>query len=696
MGEVWKARDTRLDRLVAVKRTTARHIERFEQEARAVAALNHPNICQLYDIGQDYLVLEFVAGRPLEGPVPAQEAVGLAIQIAAALEEAHRRGIIHLDLKPSNIMITEEGSVKLLDFGLATLMLSSDPDATQPVSGLLLGTPGYMAPEQAEAKPVDTRSDVFSFGAVLYELLSGSRAFSGDSILRLLSAVLRDDPPPLQTSPALQRIVTRCLAKDPDERFSTIGEVKAALMRVSTAPEEPGASIAVLPFVNMSPDQENEYFSDGLTEEIQNALAHIAGLRVAARASSFAFRGKQQDLRKIAASLGVRHILEGSVRRSGARIRVTAQLIEPLEGYQIWSERYDRELADVFVVQDEIATSIAAALQVTLSGAARKTRAYTPDVAAHEAFLKGRHHLLRVTPDSLARGRDYFSQAIAIDPDFALPHSHLAWYYFLLAFHGLRSSRDVIPLARSSARRALELDPSLPQARSMLAAVAGLFDYDWADADRLFRLALSAIPVPGEVRWSYSNAYLLPHGRAREAAAEIQKALDHDPLNMVYRNARGVYLYVAGLYDQGINDARQALEIDDRYWGAHFSMGMNYASRMMVSDALREAERAYELAPWTPCTVGLLAGALSQAGNTSRADELMQRLHDHSGQPHWGMVLYHLIRSDIDAAAEWIERAIEQRDLMTIIQIRAPLAQPLRSSAHWPALAGRLNLPVST
>jgi serine/threonine protein kinase/tetratricopeptide (TPR) repeat protein len=690
MGEVWKARDTRLDRIVAVKKTNGQHSERFEQEARSIAALNHPHICQLYDVGPDYLVLEYIAGTVLKGPMPIPRAIHLVLQIAEALEEAHSRGVIHRDLKPSNIMVTEGGSAKLLDFGLATLMNHRDPDVTRTTANLVMGTPGYMAPEQAEGKAIDERSDVFSFGAVLYELLSGVRAFAGDSTVQVLTAVLRDDPPPLDAPPTLDRLVKRCLAKRPQDRFQTMTDVKTALSSLSTGVEEAHPSIAVLPFINMSPDPDNQYFSDGLTEELLNALSHISGLKVTARASSFAFRGKEQDIRKIATSLGVRHILEGSVRRSGTRVRVTAQLINPDDGCHLWSERYDRELADVFAVQDEIAAAIAGALQVKLSRT--RARTHVPDLAAHEAFLKGRHHLLKITPDSLARGREYFAQALALDPDFALAHSHLAWYYFLLAFHGLRRSWDVVPLARAAARRALELDASLPQAQSMLAAIAGLFDYDWAEAERLFGLALAETPVDGDVRWAYGNAYLLPFGRAREAADELQRALEQDPLNVVYRNARGIFLYVAGLREQGIMEAEQALEINDQYWGAHFSLGMNYASRGLIAEALASAERAHQLAPWTACTLGLLAGTCCRAGDKRRQNQLVDELHKMPGQPHWGMVLYCLISGDVDRAVQWVEKAIEQRDLMTIIQIRSPLAGPLRASPQWPALAARANL----
>ncbi len=290
MGEVWKARDTRLDRMVAIKRLTA-HSERFEQEARAIAALNHPHICQIYDVGPDYLVLEYVEGRPLQGPLPVNDAIRLAIQIAAALEEAHARGILHRDLKPANVMVTPQGAAKLLDFGLAKL-LDADADVTRTLDGTVVGTAAYMSPEQAEGKPLDARSDIFSFGAVLYEMLSGTRAFAGQTSAQVVTAILRDDPPALQAPAGLERIVRRCLHKASAQRFQTMADVRAALEQLAAKPPELQPSIAVLPFANMSGDKDNEYFSDGLAEEIINALTRIPGLKVIARTSAFAFKDK--------------------------------------------------------------------------------------------------------------------------------------------------------------------------------------------------------------------------------------------------------------------------------------------------------------------------------------------------------------------------------------------------------------------
>src|SRR6202049_406399 len=375
MGEVYRAKDPRLNRDVAIKVSALQFSERFEREAKAIAALNHPNICQIYDIGPNYLVMEFIEGSPLHGPFPLDRTIRYAVQICDALDAAHKKSITHRDLKPANILVTASG-VKLLDFGLAKIGSDSAPPASNATTrtmdltevGTVLGTAAYMSPEQTKGEQTDARSDIFSFGVVLYEMLSGRRAFSKNSAIETMAAIVRDEPPPLDATSSISAIVTRCLRKLPASRFQTMNEVRAALEQATataaTAAKTP--SIAVLPFANMSADKENEYFSDGLAEEILNLLAKIPGLKVIARTSAFAFKGKEQDIRKIAETLNVGTILEGSVRRDGNRIRVTAQLIEAETGTHLWSERYDRDMTDVFAIQDEIAQAISEALKVRM------------------------------------------------------------------------------------------------------------------------------------------------------------------------------------------------------------------------------------------------------------------------------------------------------------------------------------------
>src|SRR5689334_1687586 len=515
MGEVWKARDARLNRVVAVKRLKREHNARFEQEARAIAALNHRYICQIHDIGPDYLVLEYIEGAPICGPQPPEEAVRLAIQIATALDAAHRKGVVHRDLKPANIMVTPEGSVKLLDFGLAKHV--TDSDDTRTIEGTVMGTAAYMAPEQAEGKPLDARSDVFSFGAVLYELLSGRRAFHGENSISTMAAILHKEPAPLDAASALQQIVKKCLAKAPAQRFQTIAEVKEALVGVghTRSGDEP-PSIAVLPFANMSADKDNEYFSDGLAEEIINALAQIPGLKVTARTSAFAFRGKEQDIQKIAEALHVKTVLEGSVRRAGNRLRIMAQLINAADGYHLWSQRYDREMADIFDIQDEIAQAIAAALHVKLSGTPAPAHQYKPNLPAYEALLKARYFMGRLDPTQLPQLKEAFEQAIALDPKFALAHCEYGGYFIGMAALGAMPANQAMPAIRAHAQEALQWDPSIPEGHDMLGCVAGFYDYDWREAERHFRMAMARDPVPPTVRAHYAMFYLLAIGRTTE------------------------------------------------------------------------------------------------------------------------------------------------------------------------------------
>src|SRR5579864_2515192 len=525
MGDVYRARDPRLNRDVAIKVSAAEFSERFEREAKSIAALNHPNICQVYDVGPNYLVMEFIEGAPLHGPLPLDEALRHAVQIANALSAAHAKGITHRDLKPANILVTAHG-IKLLDFGLVLLSRDGDGRATDTTAsigmtqpGTILGTAAYMSPEQAEAKAVDARSDIFSFGSVLYEMLSGRRAFTGDSAIAIMAAILHKEPEPLQAPPALQSILIRCLRKSPADRFPSIVQVKEALLAITSGVGtlvERVPSIAVLPFANMSADKENEYFSDGLAEEILNLLSKIPSLKVIARTSSFAFRGKEQDITTIAEALRVQNILEGSVRRSGNRIRVTAQLIHADDGTHLWSERYDRDMTDVFAIQDEIGQAISEALKLRLA-----PRAKTVNIEAYQNYLKGQYHFLRFTPESLAKAKEFFEQALSIDPNYASAYSGLAVYYYTLATFGMKPAGEVAPLVKSAAEKALAADPSNSEAHSVLASIAAMFDYDWKAAEQHFRKAMAAEPVSPMVRFRYAFYRLHPLGRVSDAMEQI-------------------------------------------------------------------------------------------------------------------------------------------------------------------------------
>src|SRR5688572_4943997 len=705
MGEVWKARDTRLGRLVAIKRLTSPHSDRFEHEARAIAALNHPHICQIHDVGPDYLVLEYLEGQPLRGPLPPSEAIRLASQVAGALEEAHSKGILHRDLKPSNIIVTRRRAAsdpttssiaKLLDFGLAKAF-STEGDATRTLAdtaaGIVVGTAAYMSPEQAEGMSLDARSDVFSFGAVLYELLSGQRPFGGTSTISVLSSILRDDPPPIQAPPVLEQIVRRCLQKQPGQRFQTMTDLRLALEQAASprisAPAEDQPSIAVLPFANMSADKDNEYFSDGLTEEIINALAHLPGLKVAGRTSSFSFRGKDAELGVIGKKLNVDHILEGSVRKAGNRVRVTSQLINVADGFHLWSERYDREMTDIFAMQDEITQAIATALQMKLSPKAAAVRPYTPNLRAYEAYLKSRDYWFKPSPDSLARVKESVEHAIALDPKFALAYSMLGIYYTMLANIGNRPAREVIPMARAAELEALRVDPSLPEAHAILGVCDGI-DCEWDEAERRWRLAMAREPISRDIRFWYGNHYLLPIGRVEEAVEAMTWGLELDPLNLLYRHHLALGLRHAGRLAEAESELQKVLEIDENFTLALDTLGAVCAQQGRFDEALTLTERAYAFTPWASPTVGQLAALLLRAGDTRRADALLEKLRrgELCGSPT-GLAVFHAIGGEFDRAAEWAARAIEERHPLLIRTLR-PL---LQSNPRWPTLARMMRLP---
>ena len=473
-----------------------------------------------------------------------------------------------------------------------------------------------------------------------------------------------------------------------------MGEVRAALRALSIKPAVTQPSIAVLPFANMSRDADDEYFSDGLAEEIINLLAHVPGLKVTARTSAFAFRGKEQDIRKIAETLNVRTILEGSVRRAGTRIRVTAQLINAEDGYHLWSERYDREMADVFVIQDEIAEAIAAALKVRLSPEVEAPRRHTPALAAYETYLMARYHQWKVTPEGLAKSGDLYEQAIAMDPQFALAHIGRADRFLMLAGLGLMAGGEAMPLIRSGAKAALDLDDSLPEAHAMLGIVAVEFDHDWKEADRRFQLALARDPVPPQVRHWYAHFYLASIGRAQEGAKEIERLLNEDPLNVMARWTRGLCLMAAGRDIEAATEYRRCLELDESFPLGVLSLGVLCALQGDFDEALRLGQRAHVLLPWGSYSLGLLAGALQRTGRGTQAEELLEQLQ--AGVAHGvpvGLATFYLVCGDADKATEWLGKAIDQHHPVILTVLARPAERVFRLSGLWPELARRINLP---
>jgi len=534
------------------------------------------------------------------------------------------------------------------------------------------------------------RSDVFSFGAVLYEVLSGRRAFRGDTPIATITAVINERPPALEAPAVLGRIVSRCLAKQPGDRFQTMAEVRAALEQATVSPAAQRSSIAVLPFANMSRDPDYEYFSDGLAEEIINLLAHVADLKVTARTSSFAFRGKEQDIRRIAETLGVANVLEGSVRRSGNRIRVTAQLINAEDGYHLWSERYDRELTDIFAIQDDIAQAIAGALQLKLiSNPAR----HSPAFPAYEALLKARHHARTYLPEAHARAEEYCRQAIALDPKYAAPHALLGFLYLMSTTHTGRPMPEVAPLIRNEVRRALELDPFDTDPHYLLGAVAAANDYNWPEAAREFELAMASSSVPAEAHWAYALCFQ-PFGRFEESAAEMRRAVEKDPLSVIWRGVLMAHLVLGGKYEQALKEGFKALDISESEIHPHLAFAETYLALGRVDEALASAERAHRNLPQQSMGTGFLAALLVRLGEKDRADALLREMGA-SPTPIWGRAWYHLLCSELEAAAEWYEKMIEAREVFAPVYANSLYTEELRGSPYWSRLARMMNLAES-
>jgi serine/threonine protein kinase/Tfp pilus assembly protein PilF len=704
MGEVWKARDTRLGRIVAIKTVKEQHSERFKQEARSIAALNHPYICQLFDIGPDYLVLEYVEGKPLSSPLPEKEAVRLAIQIATALEAAHKKGIIHRDLKPANIMVTEEGSVKLLDFGLAKLYEQDSSSyqsstVTSPATqvGAVLGTVAYMSPEQAQGQPADARSDIFSFGLVLYEMLSGRRAFSSESPVATALALVKDEIPPLQASPSLEKILRRCLAKQPSGRYQTMSEVKKALEQVfeesAKTSVEPQPSIAVLPFVNMSGDKEQEYFSDGLAEEIINALTQIPGLKVIARTSSFSFRGKETDIAQIRDRLNVQSILEGSVRKSGNRIRVTAQLINAADESHLWSQRYDREMTDVFALQDEISQAIVEKLRVRLAADRPLVKRHTENVEAYNLYLKARYQLWRLTSEGFAKSKEYYEQAIALDPNYALAWHGLAGFNNLLGMYGYMPPKAANAQAEQATRKALQLDDLLAEAHAMM-GVLRASEFDWKGAELEFSRALALDPTSEDVlRW-YTYYCLVPMRRLDEAVAAYLRAVEMDPLSPDLQYHLGYNYCLKREWNRAIKQCRNALELDPQY-GAHMLLGSCYLQIGKHDDAIRAMETQARVAGRGSLALGTLGWAYALTGRTGEALKLLAELQERAQKEYvsfWSFAVIYSNLGEMDKAFDWFEKAVDEHDPLMLHFHVHPNYDPLHTHPRYHALLRKMNL----
>jgi eukaryotic-like serine/threonine-protein kinase len=733
MGEVYKAKDTRLGREVAIKVLPAGmigdqgRIQRFIREAQSASLLNHPNIITIHDIaevgGAHFIVMEYLPGKTLGDTIPphgleAAVAVRYGQQIAGALAKAHGAGIVHRDLKPANIMLTQDDAVKVLDFGLAKLTESGaigEFDATltaQTAAGTIMGTAAYMSPEQAEGKPVDARSDIFSFGLVLYEMLSGQRAFSGDSPMATLAAILREEPPRLRNiSPELDRIVARCMRKDPASRFQTMLDVKHALEEATAKPApapEIIPSIAVLPFANMSGDKDNEYFSDGLAEEIINALTKLPGLKVTARTSAFAFKGKNEDVRQIGEALNAAHILEGSVRRAGSRVRVTAQLIAIADGCHLWSERYDREMNDIFAIQDEISQAIVDVLKVKLVRQAVVESHRTSNLDAYAAHLEGRYHFGRYTAAGITRSIECFERAIALDPEYSPAHAGLAEAYIYITFFSPMRPRDAVAKAMAAAERAIQLNPDAVDGYLARGLILATCEHNWTAAAQDFDRALQVNPDFPMAHIRRAIWYLVPVGRIEEAVVEIQRALELDPLSPLARSVEAWVLHLAGRGQAAVEHIRVSLQLFPNYILGTWLSGWVLAGEGLFEEAETALRRALQIDDyggnsWVNSVLAAVYGRQSQltgdwVRSLERAGEaslILTQLEELSSRHHVSPLAFAMIHTalgDLEKAYEWWEKAVEERETWLALVLREPLyAEPL-AGPRYQALLRKANL----
>jgi eukaryotic-like serine/threonine-protein kinase len=714
MGEVYRAKDTNLGREVAIKALPAafasdpERLSRFRREAQTLASLNHPNIASIYglesDAGTPHLVLELVEGETLasrleHGPLPLRESLQVGLQVAAAMEAAHERGVVHRDLKPGNIMITTSGVAKVLDFGLAKSAGdpggSTDSEGSPTVTagataaGAILGTTSYMSPEQARGKAVDRRSDVWSFGCVLFECLSGSQPFPGETASDIIAKILEREPDwaalPVGTPARVRDVLRRCLRRDAEARPRDIRDVRLELAEIAIGPQavEPsrGKSVAVLPFENQG-GRDDEFFADGMTDEILNALAQIDGLRVAGRTSCFAFKGRREDLRAIGEKLDVATLLEGTVRRSGSRLRITVQLVSSADGYQLWSQRYDRELTDVFEVQDEIAGAVAGRLAVTLGGPSpdetspAPMRRGTASVEAYELFLKGRA-LQYQRGTSIAEAIGCFERAIALDPSYGEALAWLADSYRLMGTYGVRPSSEVMPRAREAAERALALDPELAEARAALADVEAQYDRDLGKASASWERALASDPRHVRSRCEralWSNAFGAMD--VEEAVVETALAVADDPLNAWVVGMHSWSLAYAGRSGEAVAEAERAAQLDPGSFFARWNL-----QRALGFDG--QYDRAIGLAPGllalqgrNPWAMGTLAWLYGKTGQREKAEALFDEMEARSRlefvTPFW-LTVAAVAAGCPEEAEHFAKRAVVERDPLVVLGRTIPL-----------------------